>query len=81
MIIVENGLSLVDERKYEDPVGIATYSNSESTVLPYAYIFENLWIQLDFKCTRQNRQREQKWYAKILILHRKSLMPFSAACS
>ena len=33
MAIVDNELSLVvEEKKYEDPVGIATYSNSESTV-------------------------------------------------
>jgi hypothetical protein len=51
MIIVDNGLSLVIEEKKEeeDPVGIATYSNSESTVLSYASIFENLWIQTEFR--------------------------------
>ena len=50
MIIVDNELSLVvEEKKYEDPVGIATYSNSESTVLSYASIFENLWIQSEIK--------------------------------
>ncbi len=50
MIIVDNELSLVvEEKKYEDPVGIATYSNSESTVLSYASIFENLWIQSGIK--------------------------------
>src|SRR5918996_189357 len=44
MIIVDNELSLViEEKKYEEPVGIATYSNSESSVLSYASIFENLW--------------------------------------
>jgi hypothetical protein len=50
MVIVDNGLSLViEEKKYEDPVGIATYSNSESTVLSYASIFENLWIQSEIR--------------------------------
>jgi sugar-specific transcriptional regulator TrmB len=50
MVIIDNGLSLViEEKKYEDPVGIATYSNSESTVLSYASIFENLWIQSEIK--------------------------------
>jgi two-component system sensor histidine kinase VicK len=50
MVIVDNELSLVvEEKKYEDPVGIATYSNSESTVLSYASIFENLWIQSEIK--------------------------------
>jgi two-component system, OmpR family, sensor histidine kinase VicK len=50
MVIVDNELSLViEEKKYEDPVGIATYSNSESTVLSYASIFENLWIQSEIR--------------------------------
>jgi sugar-specific transcriptional regulator TrmB len=50
MLIVDNELSLViEEKKSEDPVGIATYSNSESTVLSYASIFENLWIQSEIK--------------------------------
>jgi two-component system, OmpR family, sensor histidine kinase VicK len=50
MVIIDNELSLViEEKKYEDPVGIATYSNSESTVLSYASIFENLWIQSEIK--------------------------------
>lgn len=50
MVIVDNELSLViEEKKYEDPVGIATYSNSESTVQSYASIFENLWIQSEIK--------------------------------
>jgi sugar-specific transcriptional regulator TrmB len=50
MVIVDNELSLViEEKKYEDPVGIATYSNSESTVLSYASIFENLWIQSEIQ--------------------------------
>ena len=50
MVIVDNELSLViEEKKYEDPVGIVTYSNSESTVLSYASIFENLWIQSEIK--------------------------------
>jgi hypothetical protein len=50
MIIVDSELSLVIEEKIdEDPVGLATYSNSESTVLSYASIFENLWIQSEIK--------------------------------
>jgi two-component system, OmpR family, sensor histidine kinase VicK len=28
-----------------EALGLATYSNSESTVLSYASIFETLWIQ------------------------------------
>jgi hypothetical protein len=50
MIIVDNELSLIiEEKKYEDSLGITTYSNSESTVLSYASIFENLWIQSEIR--------------------------------
>ena len=28
-------------------LGLATYSNSESTILSYASIFETLWIQAE----------------------------------
>jgi sugar-specific transcriptional regulator TrmB len=45
-IVADRGLSLViEEKENEDTIGLATYSNSESTVLSYASIFENLWIQ------------------------------------
>ena len=44
--IFDRELSLViEEKEDEDSIGLATYSNSESTVLSYASIFENLWIQ------------------------------------
>ena len=49
-IVADRGLSLViEEKENEDAIGIATYSNSESTVLSYASIFENLWIQSEIK--------------------------------
>lgn len=47
-IVTDRELSLViEEKKNEDEsdLGLATYSNSESTVLSYASIFENLWAQ------------------------------------
>ena len=50
-IVADNELSLVIELKDDskhnshDAIGLATYSNSESTVLSYASIFETLWIQ------------------------------------
>lgn len=50
-IVVDNELSLVIELKDDslqnsiEATGFATYSNSESTVLSYASIFEALWIQ------------------------------------
>ena len=49
-IVVDGQLSLViEEKEDEDAIGLATYSNSESTVLSYASIFENLWIQSEIK--------------------------------
>ena len=47
-IVTDRELSLViEEKKNEDEsdLGLATYSNSDSTVLSYASIFENLWAQ------------------------------------
>ena len=47
-IVTDRELSLVIEEKgTEDAsgLGLATYSNSESTVLSYVSIFENLWLQ------------------------------------
>jgi two-component system sensor histidine kinase VicK len=49
--VADNELSLVielkDDTKHDsnEAMGLATYSNSESTVLSYASIFETLWIQ------------------------------------
>ncbi len=31
--------------KYETAIGLSSYSNSESTVMSYAMIFETLWIK------------------------------------
>jgi two-component system sensor histidine kinase VicK len=45
-IVSDRELSLViEEKEDQEAIGLATYSNSESTVLSYASIFENLWIQ------------------------------------
>jgi hypothetical protein len=33
------------ETSEEDAIGLATYSNSESTVFAYISIFENLWMR------------------------------------
>ena len=38
-----------DEYDSNEVLGLATYSNSESTVLSYASIFETLWIQAELK--------------------------------
>ena len=50
-IVTDNDLSLVIELKDDtqlnnkEAIGLATYSNSESTDLSYGSIFETLWIQ------------------------------------
>jgi two-component system, OmpR family, sensor histidine kinase VicK len=47
-IVTDRELSLVIEEKKDENdtnLGLATYSNSESTVLSCASIFENLWVQ------------------------------------
>jgi hypothetical protein len=36
---------MIEEKDSEDAIGLATYSNSESTVLSITSIFENLWMQ------------------------------------
>jgi hypothetical protein len=54
-MILDQALSLTvelkdDDSKEEDPseaVGLATFSNSESTVLAYVSIFENMWMQTE----------------------------------
>ena len=51
-LLADNELSLVieqkddihDTNKEEEEAGLATYSNSESTVLSNASIFETLWL-------------------------------------
>ena len=49
-IVTDRELSLIiEEKEEEDAIGLATYSNSESTVLSYASIFENLWVQSEIK--------------------------------
>jgi hypothetical protein len=58
-IVVDNEFSIAIEIKDDDnknknksfseSIGMATYSNSQSTVLSYASIFETLWIQAELK--------------------------------
>jgi two-component system, OmpR family, sensor histidine kinase VicK len=43
-----------NETSEEEAIGLATYSNSESTVLVYASVFENFWIQAE---TSKNNQQ------------------------
>ncbi|MFZ0515278.1 MAG: hypothetical protein WAM14_27020 [Candidatus Nitrosopolaris sp.] len=54
-LVMDKVLSLVMEinenskESSSDAMGLATYSNSESTVLSYVAIFESLWIQAELK--------------------------------
>jgi hypothetical protein len=51
IFILDNEFSLTievkddDKDNLEESTGLATYSNSESTVFSYVSIFENLWIE------------------------------------
>jgi two-component system, OmpR family, sensor histidine kinase VicK len=58
VIVVDKRLSLSIELRDDvedlyDAIGLTTYSNSESTVLTYASIFENLWIQRELRKGRK----------------------------
>ncbi len=63
-LLVDNALSLTiqlnddleETCEEEGAIGLATYSNSESTVLTYLSIFENMWMHKYGK----ERQKEQK---------------------
>ena len=53
ILIVDRNVSfvieLIDDTKatFEEAIGLATYSNSKSTVLSYVSIFESLWKQTE----------------------------------
>ena len=56
ILIVDSKVSLVEELKAQSEnnnsdgeLTLATYSNSESTVLTYSSIFETLWAQMELK--------------------------------
>ena len=64
-IIVDNDVCLTVEVRDEDDhddkydsaievLGLATYSNSESTVSSYASVFETLWIQAELRSKTKN---------------------------
>jgi hypothetical protein len=62
VIVVDNALSLAIELKKDgmekdlyDTIGLATYSNSESTVLTYSSIFENLWIKEEMRKEKRKK--------------------------
>ena len=62
MLIVDQSLCLTVELKddtkdaFEEAIGLATYSNSEATVLSYISIFENFWIQSELEQKKENQE-------------------------
>lgn len=77
-VIVDKELCLTVEVKanYDDyendsaleVLGLATYSNSESTVLSYASIFETLWIQAELR----GKQKEVSRITKLSNPHKQN---------
>jgi two-component system sensor histidine kinase VicK len=51
----------------EEAIGLATYSNSESTALSYVSIFETLWLQNEIHYHDQQQQNK-----KIIISNEKN---------
>ena len=57
ILIVDSRIALMEELKDDEKsrsneaIGMATYSNNESTVLTYISIFETLWAQAELKPT------------------------------
>jgi sugar-specific transcriptional regulator TrmB len=68
MLIVDQSLSLTVElnddsiETSEEAIGLATYSNSEATVLSYLSIFENLWNQKDGRVQKKQKQAFQEYH-------------------
>jgi two-component system, OmpR family, sensor histidine kinase VicK len=67
LLIVDGKFSLVIETKndakgiFEEAVGLATFSNSKPTVLPYVTIFESFWRETDLyeKAREADRLKEE----------------------
>jgi signal transduction histidine kinase len=60
-------VELLDDSKenIEEAIGLATYSNSRSTVLSYASIFESLWKQSELREELSIRSMAQKEFINI----------------
>jgi hypothetical protein len=60
IMVVDNTYSLTIEMKdsmattFDEAIGLATYSNSESTVSSYLSIFETLWVQSELYDQKKN---------------------------
>ena len=61
ILVVDKTYSLTIEMKdssartFDEAIGLATYSNSESTVSSYISIFETLWIQSELEEQKKKR--------------------------
>ena len=71
IVIIDRKESLVtevnDDSKdtFSDSLGFATYSNSRSTVLSYASIFESFWLQTEMYKKIKETERMQKEFINI----------------
>ena len=67
LLIIDRTFSLVIEAKddskanFEQAIGLATFSNSKSTVMPYVTIFESFWRETDLyeKAREADRIKEE----------------------
>jgi two-component system sensor histidine kinase VicK len=71
ILVVDRKYSLVVELKddskdnLEEPIGLATYSNSKSTVLSYVSIFDTLWKQSELREELIIRSKAQQEFINI----------------
>ena len=71
ILVVDRKYSLVIELKddtkdnFEEAIGLATYSNSKSTVLSYVSIFDTLWKQSELRDELVIRSLAQKEFINI----------------
>jgi two-component system, OmpR family, sensor histidine kinase VicK len=71
LLIVDRSVSLVIETKddskatFEQAVGLATFSNSKATVLPYVTIFESFWRETELYEKAQEAERLKDEFVNI----------------
>ena len=87
MLVVDKRFSLVIETKddtkdkFEHAVGLATFSNSKSTVLPYVTIFESFWRETDLYEKAREAERVKDEFVKVVAHElRNPLAPIIVSC-
>ena len=87
MLVVDKRFSLVIETKddtkdkFEHAVGLATFSNSKSTVLPYVTIFESFWRETDLYEKAREAERVKDEFVKVAAHElRNPLAPIIVSC-